>query len=423
MSRTTISAAVLAVLLLGACASQPTAPTPAPAAASSVGPAVSPPPISSAAPESVAPSPLPASSGPPDPCLAPIVEKAATVAVPDPDAVSLRVCHPGAIPERAESVVLNQNDANNIGKLLDVAPEATANCETQPDAVLRFGYGDGTEADVEIFAVPQPDETGCDQSTASVAGHLWLLAPTLASFLDADAIAPGAKGNPPPTPNVTGLSLAQATEVTTRAGMTIYSGGRLTDPLLSADTVVLQDPPAGAGMIGSGTEIDVLLSQEPAPTCSAAQLAIDYHGVQYGTGDAFSSLEIRDTGPKPCTLIGPISVVGLDAAGQSVTNREVYPVASDLVLTARAPREADGAATPNDVEIAWVPIQANVRDGPDANGMCTNHLVVPATWLTTLTNGEKLVHNGEGTPGTTMSACEGQLMGPPQTGTQVTAIN
>src|ERR1019366_10540912 len=109
----------------------------------------------------------PASSAP-DPCLAPTIEKAGTVPVPDPDAVSLRVCHPGMIPGRGQSVVLGQDDANNIGKLLDLACAGTANCETQPDVVLRFGYRDGTQADVEIFAVPQPDDTGCDQPTASV---------------------------------------------------------------------------------------------------------------------------------------------------------------------------------------------------------------------------------------------------------------
>ena len=323
------------------------------------------------------------------------------------------------IPGRGQSVVLGQNDANNIGKLLDLARAGTANCETQPDVVLRFGYRDGTQADVEIFAVPQPDDTGCDQPTASVGGRIWLIAPTLAEFMSADGISPGLPGNP--VPDVTGLSLAEATTVITRAGLTIYSGGRVTDPLLSADTVVLQDPPAGTGIIGG--EVEVLRSQQPAPACAPAQLAVDYYGVQYGTGDAFSSLEIRDTSATPCTLTGPISFLGLDAAGHAVTNRETYQVAADLVLTAKTPmRDADGPI-PNDVEIAWVPMEADVRDGPEANGLCTHHLVVPRTWLLTLTHGEKLIPNSEGTPDTSMSACEGQLLGPPQTPAQVMPLD
>ncbi len=330
--------------------------------------------------------------------------------VPDPAAVNVRLCHPGGLkPVASASVLLSQNDANNIGKLLDLAPASSANCEHQPDAVLRFNYDDGTEADVEIFAVPQPDDTGCDQPTASVAGRVWLLPPALASFLDADPAALGAKGNPPPAPSVTGLSLAEATQVITHAGMTVYSGGRVTDPLLSPDTVVLQDPPAGAVTIGSGAEVDLLLSQQPAPACTATQLALDYHGVQYGTGNAFSDIDVRDVGATPCTLTGPISVVGLDAAGHAVTNRLTFPVAEQLILTARAPARAVDGGSPIDVVIAWVPLQANVRDGPDAGGSCADHLVVPKTWLLTVGGRDKPVPNGAGIAEPPMSACQGRL--------------
>lgn len=418
--RTPTSAAVLTVLLLAACARQPTGV----AAASS-------PPIASLAPGSSAASTAPASplssppasepassslalnpavtsaptSGPPDPCLAPVVEKAAAVPVPNPGADSLRVCHPGAVPGRAGSVALSGNDATNIGKLLDLAPEGTATCSYKPDVLLRFEFRGAPKEDEDV----EVSSVGCDHPTASVEGRTWLISPTLADFLSADAIAPGAKGNPPPVPNVTGLSLAEASDIITRAGMTIYPSDRVTDPLLSPDTVVLQDPPAGAGMIGSGTEVDVLLSQQPAPACSAAQLAFDYHGVQYGTGDAFSDLDVRDTGATPCTLTGPISVVGVDIGGHAVTNHLSFSVARDLVLTARASARAPGSGAPNNAVIAWVPLEANVRDGPDAGGSCARHLVVPNTWLVTLADGVKSAPNGDGAAEPPMSACEGKL--------------
>jgi hypothetical protein len=327
------------------------------------------------------------------------------VAVFGADLSSLRICEPGGIPKklgRDRPVVLSANDAINIAKILDLAPPGTSNCADTPDALLRFGHGDGTEADVEVFSI------GCEQPTASVGGHVLLIDPTLASFLSGDAIAPGLPGNP--VPDVTGLSFAEATSVITRAGLTIRSGGRVTDPLLSTDTVVLQDPPSGTGIIGS--EVDVLLSQQPAPTCAAAQLTVDYRGVGYGTGDAFGSFDIRDVGVRACTLVGPVSFVGRDAAGQPVTNRQTFAVSRDLVLTANAAMRDASDDIPMGASIAWVTIEADVRDGPDADGTCGGHLVIPAAWAVTVAGETKVVRNGSGTDETTMGACEGQLIGP-----------
>jgi hypothetical protein len=355
----------------------------------------------------------PASSSPPDPCLAPVAEQAGTVSVPvpNPDAVSLRVCHPGAIRGRAGSVFLNQNDANNIGKLLNLAPEGTANCAYKPDVLLRFRYHNGTEEDVDVSTV------GCDNPTVTVGGRAWLITQTLADYLSSDATMPGLPANP--VPDVTGLSLSEATTVIARAGLTIRSGGWVTDPLLNADTVLLQDPPAGTGILGS--QVYVLLSQEPAPACKTSQLAIDYHGVQYGTGEAFSDLDLRDTAATACTLTGPISVVGLGATGHAVTNQLTFAVARDLILTAHTAALAAGAGVPSDTVIAWVPLEANIRDGPDTGGSCADHLVVPKAWLITLADGEQRIPNGVSVAEPPMSACQGRL-DVPVTPPQVTAL-
>jgi len=439
--RTPMSAVVLTVLLVTGCASQPTTRaagsslpvpslSPGSSAASTVPASPAESPIANtAAPNSAPASPAtsslavassprvsaPASS---DPCLAPVIETAAPVPVPDPGADSLLVCHPGSVPGRAGPVTLSGNDATNIGKLLDLASLGTATCLYKPDVLLRFEFrGAPTrDEDVEVSSV------GCDHPIASVGGHTWLIPQTLADFLSTDAIATGAKFAPPPVPDVTGLSLAQATEVLARAGLTITPDERVTDPLLTPDTVVLQDPPAGPGMTWSGTEVDVLLSQQPASACSVGQLAFDYRGVQYGTGNAFSDLDVRDIAATPCTLTGPISVVGVDAGGHSVTNRLTLPVAADLILTARAPpREVDGSAS-KDVVMAWIPLEADVRDGPDANGSCADHLVAPKAWLVSVAGEQSAVPNGAGASEPPMSACQGRLNValPPST---ITALN
>jgi len=318
---------------------------------------------------------------------------------------SLLVCHPGAVAGRAGPVTLSGNDATNIGKLLDLAPQGTATCLYKPDVLLRFEFrGAPTHhEDLEISTV------GCDHPIATAGGHTWLLPQTLADFLSTDAIANGVKATPPAVPDVTGLSLAEATEVLARAGLTITPDERVTDPLLTPDTVVLQDPPAGPGMTWSGTEVDVLLSQQPASACSLGQLAFDYHGVQYGTGNAFSDLDVRDIAATPCTLTGPISVVGVDASDHDVTNRLTLPVAGDLVLTADAPpRAVDGSAA-KDVVMAWIPLEADVRDGPDTNGSCANHLVLPKTWDVTVAGEQRSVPNGAGASEPPMNACQGKL--------------
>jgi hypothetical protein len=426
---TPISAVVFTVLLVAGCASQPTSraagsslatPTiPLDSGAASIVPStpVGSPIANTAAPISAPASPAasslavaspPASSAPasgvPDPCLAPLVEKAGSVPLLVLGADSLVVCHPGAVAGRAGPVTLSENDATNIGKLLDLAPPVTATCLYKPDVLLRLEFrGPRTQhEDLEVSTV------GCDHPIATAGGHTWLIPQTLADFLSTDAIATGERVTPPPVPDVTGLSLADATEILARVGLTITPDERVTDPLLAPDTVVLQDPPAGPGMPWSGTEVDVLLSQQPAPACSLHQLAFDYHGVQYGTGDAFSDLDVRNIAATPCTLTGPISVAGVDPGGHPVTNRVTLPVATDLVLTAKAPPRAAGEDVPKNAVIAWIPLEVNAR-GSDVDGSCTN-LVVPTGWAVTVAGSETTVRNGAGAAEPPIRACDGKLL-------------
>ena len=408
---TSISAVVLTALLVAGCASRTTGsaassfpPTTALAPGSSGSSATTA--LASSTPAANSPAAsAPASTGAADPCLAPAVANADSVPFLDPGADSLLVCHPGAVAGRAGPVTLSGNDATNIGKLIDLAPEGTATCLYKPDVLLRFEVrgAPSRDEDVEISSV------GCDHPIASFGGHTWLIPQTLADFMSTDSIATGIKTTPRPVPDVTGRSLADATEILARAGLTITPDERVTDPLLTPDTVVLQDPPAGPGMTWSGNEVDVLLSQEPAPACSLGQLAFDYRGVQYGTGNAFSDLDVRDTAATPCTLTGPISVVGVDSGGHSVTNTLTLPVVGDLILTAHAPpRAVDGSPSKN-VVMAWIPLEADVRDGPDANGSCADHLVTPKTWSVAVAGTDRTVPNGAGPSEPPMSTCQGRL--------------
>jgi len=132
-------------------------------------------------------------------------------------------------------------------------------------------------------------------------------------------------------------------------------------------------------------------TQIPA-MCTPGQLAVDYRGLGYVTGQNVESLAIRDTSASSCTLDGPILLVGLDAAGRDVTSQRTYAVAPQLVLTAHASELGYGAAPPSGVSIGLLPISAQLRD---AGGICAN-LIVPATWAVVLAGAVEYVPNGDG---------------------------
>ena len=397
--RTSTACVLLGVLLAG-CASNHQRPTAFGA-------------TSASAPASLA-SGLPSPSAETDPCLAPAAAHVSAVAFVPTGASSVRFCYPGGFPEklgRDRPVVLGRVGAQILAEILNAAPIGAAACADKPDAVLRFSYPDGTTSDVEVA------DLGCNQPTASAGGQVRMLESAVGEYLGVDAGAAGLPGDP--VPDLTGLSLTQATEVARGAGFSVAIGGRTTDPLVATDTVVLQYPPGGTGIIGN--TIDLLLSQQPAPACTVSQLAIDYRGLSYGTGQNFATLDIRDTSSKPCTLTGLIEVVGRNAAGHQDTNLQTFPVTPGLVLTAHTVKIDPAGAVPAGASIAWVPLQANVRDGPDQNGSCARHLVIPATWAVSLAGGTKVVRNGEGTQ-PAFIACLGRLGGPtPQA--PVTTIN
>ena len=165
---------------------------------------------------------------------------------------------------------------------------------------------------------------------------------TLASFLATDTIAYGLPGDP--VPDLTGLTTAHARTAATRSGYTFAVSDRVTDPQLAAGTVILQDPPAGTGIIGN--EIDVLITQQPTPICQPGQLTVDYRGDGHGAGKEFANFFIRDTSRSACTLLGPVAVIGVNAAGHPVTDRETYPVGADVELSPNTAKVPYSAAVP-----------------------------------------------------------------------------
>jgi hypothetical protein len=345
----------------------------------------------------------PVSTPPTDLCAEKPVGAATTTLVP-PDPTGARVCATSGLrgPKSPLPDELTATTAHMLADILDAATPGAATCAEPTGAMLWFSYRGGATAEVDIAAA------GCAQPTARTGSTSVFINRSLALFLDDDSTARGQGGSA--LPDVEGLGRVAAEAAASRAGFSVDVEGDVVDAALPAGTVVLQFPPAGAGP--NDATVGLLLSQQPAPTCTSAQVAVDLQGVQHGTGENFTNVQLRDTSPSACTLTAVVSITGLDAAGGSVTNTVTSVLAPNFVLTGdasprTAPGDIDGETTGD------LLLSADVRDGPDADGSCAHHLVAPATWSIVIEGTPRVLPNGDGTPETVFSACQGNLFGTP----------
>lgn len=145
-------------------------------------------------------------------------------------------------------------------------------------------------------------------------------------------------------------------------------------------------------------------------SCRGNQLAVDFRGVAFGMGNAFANFVIRDSSPVACTLIGPITVVGMGARNAPVTQQVTLLVAAGLVLSADARELAPEAGPPPGVSIGWFQVAAvAVHAAPD--GTCTDQ-VDPVNWSIVGARATFLVANG-GASGDGLTVCDGRLEIPP----------
>jgi hypothetical protein len=142
--------------------------------------------------------------------------------------------------------------------------------------------------------------------------------------------------------------------------------------------------------------------QQPTPTCLPTQLAVAYRGAGDGAGVEFADFFIRATSAIACTLLGPASVIGVEATGHPVTDRETYPVGSDVGLTASTAKVPNGAGVRAGFAVGW--FQLSTTAIHDFDNRCPN-IVTPAAWSVTIVGGTKLVGNGPDS----FAACQGKL--------------
>lgn len=257
--------------------------------------------------------------------------------------------------------------------LRNASPEKPRCSGRKPLAVLRFGFR-GQYVDVALGAF------GCP--IAYLAGRPVALPHVLADPLTDEAVF---SLPPAEVPDLFGATYPTAVATAARTGSRVHLLGEVVVPDSPSGRVILQNPPAGRGHLGS--RIGVVIAVHRPPTCRLSDLAMEYQGGGPAAGSD-SMIRIRNPGPRPCELTGPVALVGTDRAGLEITRTLTIPVDTDLVLTAHAHRVEPGHAGSSGEIVAAVMLAAEYRDDPSSpDGLCRRHQVIPTYWRLTLPGG------------------------------------
>jgi hypothetical protein len=302
----------------------------------------------------------------------------------------------GSAPERR--IILVGPAAAGLAAVIDSAGRLTAHAQRCDRAAGRlpfaqlviFGYAAGFRAPAVVT------QTDCSLAVVTSTGQSGVLAGQVQADLFGYTSVT-AHGSGPATPDVIGLTPEQVAAAARKARFVLSFDGEATDPHVAPWSAIFQALPAGAPDSGPGRDLGVTVAVPPAPTCTAAQLALTYFGGEPGAGNDFGMIGIRDISGQPCTLTGPLGVTGLNARGRAVTGTIRPDVAGTAVLSPHESQIIRGrggrlaGVRPGEF-LGEVPLSAEYRDGPSSvdNGYCERLWVVPATWRVVLPDGKAL---------------------------------
>jgi hypothetical protein len=163
-------------------------------------------------------------------------------------------------------------------------------------------------------------------------------------------------------------------------------------------------------------DVGVGLVVADAPPCSAARLAGRYRAGGVGAGSNFGSIRVRDVGPRPCRLPGPLRIAGLDPRGSRVTPTVAVAVTGPAVLVPRTPSTPRIGRVAYGAFAAGIGLSANARDDFRTGGVCDEHQLMPHAWRITLGGGrgtlvvrnhDRAGRSRSGSPG--LLTCRGEI--------------
>jgi PASTA domain len=340
-------------------------------------------------------APAPSTTGPAAVAIAcPASAATGTAAVAQPGPVIAPLIRPGAItavicqyplePSQKNAsiirrITLSAIAARGLAALFDDASTAASppHCPGFPyGQLVIFGYQSWPAVTASVrFGV-----CAADTGVVTVGGRTAVFGSPFEPDLSAYSLL-GLLGPGPLIPDVTGLSVAMATTVAKRHGLTLLVDGAGIDPSVPAGTVIFQSPPAVAFNPGPGSQLDVIVASPRAPACTPAQLTLSFRGGEPGAGNDFGSILFRDTGTAACLLAGTVTATGLSAAGGPVTTTVTATFPGGALTPDAAPVPDGGSPAPGEL-VFILTLQAEYRDGPANvdNGMCQPDWVVPASW-------------------------------------------
>jgi hypothetical protein len=257
--------------------------------------------------------------------------------------------------------------ATVLVRLIDEAPPASdavaQRCAPKSPLLLtRFGYPSGP---VDVI-----ESIGCSAGDVIYVNDRGYVLPSLlGSYLEGLTNPSGGSF----TPNLTGLTLTQASTAAEEAGETLILSGEIVDSSPNG-TVLLQSPAIG-GQVG------VIVAVHRSTACTVGQLRLQYLPGEASAGNVGGTLLLRDASDSWCELNGPATLTGL-TNGTPVTDTIDVKVAENLELSPNAKAAGVHQRFPSDQLVASVLISAEYRD--DADGSCQPHWVVPETWRLTL---------------------------------------
>ena len=249
-----------------------------------------------------------------------------------------------------------------------------------PTGRLRLVQRSGQARDVQFSGM-------CGRLIVVIAGrHAVVVRGPFAELLDSALLYGAARRGERAAPDLTGLTLRAAIRRTRAAGYALTDIRQVDDRAGAAGRVAFQSPPPG-NLIAPDfrdeppLDLGVDLAGAPdAPPCTGAQLAGRYHAGGRATGSNFGSIRIRDRGPAPCRLAGPLRIAGRDRRGRRVTDSLAVPVTGPAVLVPRTTQTPTvGDITYGDFA-ADIGLSANARDDPATGGACNEHQLTPDDW-------------------------------------------
>ncbi len=214
--------------------------------------------------------------------------------------------------------------------------------------------------------------------------------PDAASLLWQDAVLSGTSRPRLPTPAVVGLSLKRDAAVGAKNKLDVSFGGEWAEGGVAPGIVLLQAP--WTGEIQMGLSVQVVVAVPPSPPCSAGQLQLTFTGSRPqppGTTEG-GDFDVRNVGHRFCRLTGSVTIAGVNAAGQAVTQVVTLSVPPGLVLSPNTTAVPRGSFTPA------MPVYATLGFSSPDPTQCPAPLVVPAGWNIHVANGALTVPNAPG---------------------------